>query len=284
MDAERFDTIVRTLAARTTRRRTLGGLIGAGLAGAAATATAATATAGKNGNRKKRDQRRANRNGVQTASDCVSPGPGQNLSGCDFSGENLTGQDLSGSSMRGTNFRNANLCGANLSSSTLTNADFRGANLTRATLRSSNCRGTLFDATTIFCGTTTCNGAVRNTSCPGGVPPGDACCVDVGELCANGGQCCSGICEGEAGNQRCQAHDTGGCQPGYTLADCGGTDVRCPDNSSGLCATTTGNAGYCLLHKFNRVPPCTRDADCKDFDPRGACILCGNGTLCALSV
>lgn len=105
----------------------------------------------------------------------------------------------------------------------------------------------------------------------------------MGGLCKNAGQCCSGICQGTKNKKKCKPHDTGGCQPGHAIADCGGADVDCPDGSGGACVTTTGKAAYCLNAKFNPVPPCTRDADCKPADPGAACIRCGTGTTCALS-
>ncbi len=111
-------------------------------------------------------------------------------------------------------------------------------------------------------------------------------CVNVGTFCKNSSQCCSGICQGKKGKKKCQAHDTGSCQPGHTQLDCGGEDVPCLTNTGldGLCDTTTGNAAFCSVHKVGPQPPCTRDADCKIFDPRGACIRCGAiGTLCAVS-
>jgi hypothetical protein len=109
-------------------------------------------------------------------------------------------------------------------------------------------------------------------------------CVDVGKFCKNSGQCCSGICQGKKGKKKCQAHDTGGCQPGHSIGDCGGQSVTCPDNSEGQCATTTGKSAFCFEVKFQPVPPCTRDADCEGGGfPGAACVLCGDGTTCAVS-
>ena len=107
-------------------------------------------------------------------------------------------------------------------------------------------------------------------------------CVNVGGFCKNSGQCCSGICQGKKGKATCKAHDTHGCQPGSLLADCGGQSVVCPDYAEGQCATTTGKAAFCLEFKFNPVPPCRRDADCKTDGFKAACVLCGNSTTCAI--
>jgi hypothetical protein len=110
-------------------------------------------------------------------------------------------------------------------------------------------------------------------------------CVNVGGYCKNSQQCCSGICQGKKGKKKCQAHDTSGCQPGPSLADCGGVSVTCPDSRDGQCATTTGNAAFCLEFKFQSVPPCRRDADCRpDFFPGVACVRCGDSTTCGLPI
>jgi hypothetical protein len=107
-------------------------------------------------------------------------------------------------------------------------------------------------------------------------------CVNVGGYCKNSGQCCSGICQGKKGKKKCQAHDTGGCQPGHSTVTCGGEDVLCP-SEDGVCTTTTGKAAFCFDIKFQIAPPCTRDADCEaGWDGAVACILCGDfGTICA---
>jgi hypothetical protein len=102
-------------------------------------------------------------------------------------------------------------------------------------------------------------------------------CVNVGSFCKNADQCCSGICQGKKDKKKCQAHDTGGCQPGSATLGCGGDKVDCTTSagSAGLCGTTTGNAGYC----FNAVaigPPCSKDADCQaeTGSSTAACIVC----------
>jgi hypothetical protein len=112
-------------------------------------------------------------------------------------------------------------------------------------------------------------------------------CVNVGRFCRKASQCCSGICQGKKGKKTCKAHDTGDCQPGPTFEECGAEEnVPCinSNGNEGRCATTTGNAGYCSNAATISVPPCTRDADCEDFDPRAACVLCPEGdtpTVCA---
>jgi hypothetical protein len=100
-------------------------------------------------------------------------------------------------------------------------------------------------------------------------------CVDVSKFCKNGGQCCSGICDGKKGKKKCKAHDASTCQAGQKQDFCGGVDVECTASGGtpGLCNTTTGNAGHCSGDGtcFN----CTKDADCTDICGSGAaCIVC----------
>jgi hypothetical protein len=116
-------------------------------------------------------------------------------------------------------------------------------------------------------------------------------CVNVGDACQNGGQCCSGICTGKKSKKTCRAHDTGGCVAGTLSEACGGARVACRTNTGALghCATTTGNAGYCLMYSF--CIACQTDADCQAADggvlgPTAACIPCADcaetgGTMCA---
>jgi len=117
-------------------------------------------------------------------------------------------------------------------------------------------------------------------------------CLNVGDACKRAGQCCSGICEGKKGKRSCKAHDTGTCSTGGQPGTCGGTDVACTSSldEEGYCATTTGNAGYCMLYPFCYA--CETDGDCRAAEggvlgPRAACIRCANcasfaGTACAI--
>jgi hypothetical protein len=114
-------------------------------------------------------------------------------------------------------------------------------------------------------------------------------CVDVGNFCKNGGQCCSGICEGKKGKKKCKAHDASTCVAGQTIDDCGGSvNVLCTATGGdpGACLTTTGNAPYCAtsLECFS----CQQDVDCEPICGQGAaCLPCAGqcaeegGTLCA---
>ena len=39
-------------------------------------------------------------------------------------------------------------------------------------------------------------------------------CKNVGKKCDKDKDCCSGICKGKKGKEKCKAHDTGGCGKG----------------------------------------------------------------------
>lgn len=47
----------------------------------------------------------------------------------------------------------------------------------------------------------------------------------------NGGQRCSGICQGKRDKKKCQAHDQSTCANGQQEDFCGGTDVACVSTS-----------------------------------------------------
>jgi hypothetical protein len=113
-------------------------------------------------------------------------------------------------------------------------------------------------------------------------------CVNVGGFCKNGGQCCSGICQGKKGKKHCQAHDARTCEAGQTIAECGGAKVQCTTSGGdpGECVTTTGNAAYCAT-SFDCFP-CKKDVDCEPACGAGAaCLPCAGAcadvgsTLCA---
>jgi hypothetical protein len=115
-------------------------------------------------------------------------------------------------------------------------------------------------------------------------------CIDVGELCQNAAQCCSGICAGKKGKRTCRAHDVGDCRAGAEPDICGVADIACTTDGgkSGACGTTTGNAGYCL--RSGDCYACRTDWDCQragggNLGPTAACIQCfgctdHGGTAC----
>jgi hypothetical protein len=261
MDREQFDALTRMLAATPSRRAALGALLGAGLAGGAGR-TAANAR----GNARTRHKAKG-KNVAAQAADCLSPGHGTNLNGCNFNNRDFAGADLSSSSMRGTRFRGANLCGADLSSSQLRDADFRGfaapgnaTNLTRADLSSSGCNGTQFNSRTLFCNTKTCNGAISNRDCPQGIAPGDVCCTD--RHCGPGRFCCGGVCR--------ECCDTDDCAAGEVCvnnecrcvpATCASLNKNCgkwPDGCGGTlcCGRCDGATGCCADGTCSACPRC----------------------------
>ena len=112
-------------------------------------------------------------------------------------------------------------------------------------------------------------------------------CVNVGGFCKNGGQCCSGICQGKKGKKgkkKCKAHNVSTCQPDDDT--CLGAEVGCTTDigDDGRCSRTTGNASYC--EASGNCTACTKDADCVAVCGAGAaCIVCANcpesgGTAC----
>jgi hypothetical protein len=113
-------------------------------------------------------------------------------------------------------------------------------------------------------------------------------CFNVGKPCKRAAQCCSSICE----RKRRRAHDTGTCVAGKHPASCGGaSNVACTTSleKAGFCATTTGNAGYCIASGECFV--CSTDAECQaakngKYGSRAACVRCAGectttgGTAC----
>lgn len=106
-------------------------------------------------------------------------------------------------------------------------------------------------------------------------------CVNVGGFCKNGGQCCSGICQGKKGKKRCVAHNAGECQANED--SCAGVNALCGGNS-GICGRTTGKASFCGNSGLCRT--CKKDTDCEaEFGLGAACIVCSaceetGGTAC----
>ena len=215
MDERQFDRLIRAFGAGVSRRATLAALLGSAISSVAAGVVAKPHPRQRtrhHNSKGRRQQRTKGASSVATqAVNCQNLGRGVNVRGCDYTGEDHSGENLSGSTMVGTIFTNgtligarlsssnlnsatfngADLCLANLRGSTLRNVDFRDADLTKADLSGSSCTGIQFNAATVFCGTKTCNGTVRNDDCPSG-PPADFCCADA--ECPAPGVCCNGVC------------------------------------------------------------------------------------------
>jgi hypothetical protein len=114
-------------------------------------------------------------------------------------------------------------------------------------------------------------------------------CVDVGGSCANSGYCCSGICQGQKGQQTCRAHDSSTCQGEDSCFDTTFPCATTTGEEGGFCMVTTGAAAYCGAATAIRCFDCSKDADCVPYcGPQAACIACadcvainGEETACA---
>jgi hypothetical protein len=296
MDRDAFDGLTRLLAASPSRRAALGALLGTGLAGVLGAAEAATKDRKRKRSNGKKGRGKAQLNAQ--AADCLSPGPGTNIAGCHFQGEDFSGQDLSSSRMVGTNFRRARLVGTNLSSSNakdavfreadltcadlrssaLKGADFRAADLTGANLKSSGgCNGATFNNATTFCGTVMCDGSVRNDDCPGGPPPG-ACCSAAD--CPGGQACRNGTCDPcSASCTAGQCCAEGACAAGGTWEQCGANGAACETCAAGeVCAADGGSCEACATQTGGTA--CDGKFGPGGTDPGAQCGP-GGGTACA---
>jgi hypothetical protein len=96
-------------------------------------------------------------------------------------------------------------------------------------------------------------------------------CVNVGNVCKNSGQCCSGICQGKKGKKKCKAHNALDCPIG---ADTCLEQIEC--GSTGECFLTTGAGSFCGLTSPTECVVCAKDADCEalGFGVGAACAIC----------
>jgi hypothetical protein len=119
-------------------------------------------------------------------------------------------------------------------------------------------------------------------------------CLEVGDDCKRGDQCCSGICEGKNGKRRCRAHDTGPCDqktPGF-CESVGPAGTRCKNQANCFCLRTTAGSHVCGTSLApSACAECKKDADCvaQGFPPGTTCAvfsegncagLCEEGTAC----
>ena len=224
MDHEAFDRVARVFGARGTRRTALGALLSAGLFGAG------TTNAKPRGRRRKPGRLRAQaQQGLRV---CPNPGPGQNLSKCDFSGLDLRGVALRSANLSRASFAGADLCGVDLRGANLARTNFGGANLTRVDFRGTSL-ATANVAGAIFCQTRRPNGTRDNSTCP---PDGEVCCDDA--ECPAGATCHRGSCLGDGCVNVTQI-----CTPDATC--CSGAE----------CTEVAADFGLCVLD-------CTSDSDC----------------------
>ncbi len=281
---ESCDPVTRVLGAAGTRRGALGALLTAAVFG--------TGDAATGNRRRKQGKRRVAAAALPGLRDCPNPGPGQNLSKCDFTHADLRGANLRGANLSRANLAAADLCGADLRGANLHKTDFTLANLTRVDFGGTTHASAKLDGA-IFCRTRRPNGALDNRHCP---LDGDICCGD--EACGEGTICHRGNClEGSCVSvtQLCNTfpfNDT--CCNGATCrnvnspifttcqldcqsnADCPRADLECREDGF-LCPGPSGRK--CCLQKH-----CTSTSDCPSGDtcchPAGTC--CPSSQSCGL--
>jgi hypothetical protein len=206
MDRERFDALARLVWTKTSRRTALGALLGAALLGREPDpATAKPKPKDKRQRRRQRKQRKKGNTGnnrpCYPGTNCRT-GPGQDASGCDFSGSvAFIAGDFSGSDLRGANFTGAHLALANFQGADLGGACLVDANLREADLAATDLGGAIFCRTRMPDGTINDSGCERGTRCcptpPPVCPPGEECapetCNHFGDFCGTvAGPCCPG--------------------------------------------------------------------------------------------
>jgi hypothetical protein len=284
MDHERFDVLARVLAAPGSRRAALGILIGSGMLGA----TEALARKGKKRGNGKKGRGRVRAQQVPancfTNANCT-PGPGKNLSKCDYAGSTT----LRGKNLKGANLGNANLVGADA-----TDADLRGANLDKACLTNADLRGAKINASTnvstaIFCGTIMPDGSINDRDCGRPTrccetctPTGDVCTDDTAPCC-EGWACAAGVCGPPACLKDADCGPNEACIGGECVcqAACGEPLVAC----GGFCftvSTTEGGACACAASDLQcaALEPCADAGDCDLGFVCATSTCCEGGPFC----
>lgn len=256
MDNEAFDRLTRLLSGAGTRRATLGAVLATALLGR------------ESGGAKNRRQRRRVR--TQAQSPCQNPGPGKNLSGCDYSGADLRGRSFRGANLSRAKLIGAELCSADLRGANLHKTDFTGAHLTRTDLRGTNLSSAILtDAH--FCQTRMPKGTLNNANCP---PDGDdVCCRD---------EECDGVCKRGLCLER-SCHSLGQlCQsfPFEVCGNCCGSLPNC-DKRGVVCLPEADIITWrCRLD-------CSSDADCAEhgdnFECRRDIIQCPGSDKCCVA-
>ena len=288
MESETFDRFTRLLGGASSRRATLGAVLGAAFLGTTSDALAKGKGHGKgkgrNHHKGKGHQKRGNDRQKPArleaeaepcwrAGSCV-PSTGSNVSYCDlegspaFHGLNCTRCNASRANLRGIDARGANFTRANLSYACLVDADLTGATIAGNT--------NLSFAT--FCRTKMPNGSINNSGCNQGIdccPSCDAAhpCTVPGQICCHG-RCVTGVCC-EAAD--CAEHDceTKACQN----FQCAYTNQT--DGQPGTQCSTKCCGGACIANDAcctNGSPGCGPGQKCCG----GTCIAnercCTNGT------
>jgi hypothetical protein len=263
MDHEAFDRITRLFGVTGTRRTALAALLSAGLLGVTGKADAKT---------KRRQKERLSAQAQPRPQRCSDPGPGQNLSKCDFTRADLRGRSLRGANLSRAKLVGAELCGVDLRGANLDKTDFTGAHLTRVDFRGTNLsRAILTDAH--FCQTTRPNGKLDHTHCP---PEGDDVCCGDDE--------CDGVCQRGLCLER-SCHFLGQLCEAFAPADtCGHCCDSAPptcDREQVFCAPEADFVTF-RCRKF-----CDSNADCarfgSDFECRHDPLQCPFADKCCLA-
>jgi hypothetical protein len=272
MDRNQFDRLSRVVAAAGTRRDALRLLL-AGLA-VGSTAAVEEASARKKGRGKSgRAQSEQSLQCTRLCAPCPKkkPGPGTNLTGCDFNDADLVGVNLGGANLTNTCFASAHLHNARFRGANVSGTCFCGADLTGADFR-----GTKVSAEQLACATVDCSTVLPNgkpaapcgdsTTCCGGD------CVDLqidtdncgkcGNACGPCQTCSNGSCrdltvedqvdcnrnplEPAGGDKVCTTSPfTGICDLGH--CNCGPDGRYLPDENICLCSEACGPNQHCDL-------------------------------------
>jgi len=296
MDRNQFDRLSRVVAAAGTRRDALRLLVAGVVVGSIAGVEEASA--------RKKGRGKPGRAQAEQALQCTrlckpcpnkKPGPGVNLTGCNFDEADLVGVNLGGSNLtntcfaradlRGVSFRGANLSGTCLCDANLGGADFRGTRVTQEQL----------DCAIVSCDTILPNGKPAKTCDPGTKCCGGECvntradpdnCGKCGKACGDCQTCNNGNCrdltvedqvdcnrnplESAGGGKVCTADAfTGICDLGH--CNCGPDGRYLPDENICLCLEVCEPGDCCEL-----TSTCLLDNSVFSNDTTG-CIECGGG-------
>ena len=114
------------------------------------------------------------------------------------------------------------------------------------------------------------------------VAPNSYGCLEVDDPCETADECCSGVCEGKKGKQRCQAHDIGTCNQVFPgLCSNPPTIASCNDSSTCYCLRTTANSNFCAQLGKTHCTACSKDSDCiAEGMPAGSACISTSGIIC----
>lgn len=216
-------------------------------------------------------------------SNCT-PGPGKNLSKCNYAGS----ATLKGKNLKGANLGNASVARGDASGSNLQGANLGGACLVDAKLTGATISSSTNFSTAIRCRTTMPDGSIDNAGCN----LGTACCptCDAAHPCPANQVCCNGRCRGGDCCTDAQCRDPDEpicldftCSPCTTNRQCGNGRVCCDGQcQSGNCCDEDDCQDRACQRKTCTANRCeyaaTNGASCDDGDPCTVEDTCQNGT------